>query len=180
MSMNTTDQKIKYTALSVAIALVAVPLYILLHEAGHALVSILCGARVTAFSIVGAYTSSVGGNYTVLTRSLLHLAGALLPFMVSVCFLLFYKNDSGRKLYHIVVFYITIVSAGSLSAWVFVPILYLFGNVPPSDDVSQFLEVSKIHPLIVSVCAGAVVILYIMWIWKKKIIQNWFRILQGK
>ncbi len=130
--------------------------------------SILCGARVTAFSIVGAYTSSEGGNYTIFTHSLLHIAGALLPFMVSICFLLFLQERQRKETlsYHCILYYHCLsgkpvlvgIRTYSLS----------FGNVPPSDDVSQFLEVSKIHPLIVSVCAAAVVILYLMWMWKKK------------
>ncbi len=35
--------------------LIAVPLYILLHEGGHGLVAVLCGACITDFSILGAY-----------------------------------------------------------------------------------------------------------------------------
>ena len=178
--MNKKDKKVANVVISVAVAIVVVPIYIFLHEAGHTLVSIFCGAKVTGFSIVGAFSTSVGGNYTILTHSLLYLAGVLLPLLVSICFLFFYKKDSGRRLYHIVAFYITIVSAGSLLAWVFVPILYILGNASPSDDISQFLEISKIQPLIVTVCAFAVEILYIMWMWKKKVIQNWWKILQGK
>ncbi len=178
--MNEKDQKVANVAISIAVAIVVVPIYIFLHEAGHALVSIFCGAKVTGFSIVGAFSTSVGGNYTIWTHSLLYLAGVLLPLLVSICFLFFYKKDSGRKLYHIFVFYITIISAGSLLAWIFVPILYILGNASPSDDISQLLEISKIQPLLVTVCALAVEILYIMWMWKKKVIQNWWKILQGK
>ena len=175
--MNEKDQKVANVAISIAVAIVVVPIYIFLHEAGHALVSIFCGAKVTGFSIVGAFSTSVGGNYTDIDPFLLY--SRLLPLLVSICFLFFYKKDSGRKLYRLFVFYITIISAGSLLAWIFVPILYILGNASPSDDISQLLEISKIQPLLVTVWPLAVEILYIMWMWKKKD-SELVKILQGK
>lgn len=47
------------------------PFYVLLHEGGHALVALLCGARVTEFSLLGAHMSYEGGAFTPLTLSLL-------------------------------------------------------------------------------------------------------------
>lgn len=71
-------------------AFIDIVLYIILHEGGHALIAVSCGAKVTAFSIVGAYTSSEGGNYTQTTLSLLNLAGVIFPIIVSVCYVTFF------------------------------------------------------------------------------------------
>lgn len=48
--------------LAVFISLVLIfPLYIFLHETGHALVAIGCGAKITRFSIASARISYEGG-----------------------------------------------------------------------------------------------------------------------
>ena len=36
--------------------IIAIPLYIFLHEGGHALTALLCGAKITQFSIMAAYS----------------------------------------------------------------------------------------------------------------------------
>lgn len=50
-------------------AFIELILYIFLHEGGHALVAVLCGAKITSFSIVGAHTSWTGGSFTVFFHS---------------------------------------------------------------------------------------------------------------
>ena len=35
--------------------LFTIPVYIILHEGGHALIALSCGARITEFSILGAF-----------------------------------------------------------------------------------------------------------------------------
>ncbi|MDE7310746.1 MAG: M50 family metallopeptidase [Eubacterium sp.] len=52
-----------YLILKLAImAFLCAILYIFLHEGGHALVAVLCGAKITSFSIIGAHTSATGGK----------------------------------------------------------------------------------------------------------------------
>lgn len=174
------NQKIVNILLSILAAIVLLPIYIFLHEGGHALVSILCGAKITSFSIIGAYMSSEGGNFNRVTSSMLHAAGALVPLLVSAWLLLFYKKGSSNHFYHIAMYMIGIMSIGNSLAWVFVPLLYMMGNAPENDDITKFLEVSKIHPVIVCLCALIVVILYIILMWKKQLIQRWWRIIQKK
>ena len=53
-------------------------MYIALHEGGHALVAVCCGARITKFSVFGAYTAYEGGTFTAVTLSLTNIAGMLL------------------------------------------------------------------------------------------------------
>ena len=161
-------------------AIVVVPIYIFIHEGGHALVSILCGAKITSFSIWGAYMSSEGGNFNTVTTSLRSAAGALLPIIISTVLLLFYKKTSSSKFYHFIMLMAGFISVGSSLAWVLVPILYLNGNAPVLDDATTFLEVSKIHPIIVIIGAIGIITLYIILMWKKQVMQNWWRMIQNK
>ena len=54
--------------------LILIPLYIVLHESGHALTAVLCGARITQFRILGAYMAYEGGIFTPFTLSLFHIS----------------------------------------------------------------------------------------------------------
>lgn len=63
--------------------LFTIPVYIILHEGGHALIALSCGARITEFSILGAYMRYGGGTFTALTLSLFYIAGMLLPVLIS-------------------------------------------------------------------------------------------------
>ena len=62
--------------------LFTIPVYIILHEGGHALIALSCGARITEFSILGAYMRYEGGTFTALTLSLFYIAGMLLPISI--------------------------------------------------------------------------------------------------
>ena len=62
--MDLKAKKIVYMFVSLVLA---VPIYIVLHEGGHALVAVLCGARITKFSILGAYMNYEGGIFTSFT-----------------------------------------------------------------------------------------------------------------
>ena len=62
--------RVRTTLFAVASILVSLPVYIILHEGGHALVAVLCGARITKFSVLGAYTTYEGGTFTAVTLSL--------------------------------------------------------------------------------------------------------------
>ena len=48
-------------------ALLSILFYIVLHEAGHCIVAILCGATITEFSILSAHMNYSGGNFTALS-----------------------------------------------------------------------------------------------------------------
>ena len=49
------NQKVKKIIFLFISLIFSVPAYIILHEAGHSLVAILCGAKITKFSIFEAY-----------------------------------------------------------------------------------------------------------------------------
>ena len=67
-----------------------------------------------------------------------------------------------------------VVGAINLLAWVFIPILYVFGQAPEGDDVSKFLyNFCFDHPAyLVSICAIAVMVCCICLAVKKDLIEN--------
>lgn len=117
--------------LSLFISLILViPIYILLHEGGHSLIAVLCGAKITKFSILGAYMSYEGGSFTPITLSLSNVAGMLLPVLAAVVYMLAYRNQAASILYRIFSFLFVLVPTGSILAWVLVPVyIWLVGHL---------------------------------------------------
>lgn len=149
-------------------------LYIFLHEGGHALVAVLCGAKITSFSIIGAHTSATGGNYTQAAAALLHLAGMLLPVVCSACYILFcFRRNREGDFYRMFSLFFWLMPTASLLAWVFVPIAFMAGDITNPDDVIQFLNVSGIHPILVMSLSAAAFAGAVLLAWKKGIIQMW-------
>lgn len=81
--------------------LFTIPVYIILHEGGHALIALSCGARITEFSILGAYMRYEGGTFTALTLSLFYIAGMLLPVLISIAYMLLYRDAAQSVFYRI-------------------------------------------------------------------------------
>ena len=161
-------------------AFIEVMLYICLHEGGHALVAIFCGAEITAFSIVGAYTSSVGGNYTQVTGAILNIAGMALPLIISVCYMVFFfRKNRGGEFYQIFSMFFSLMPVMSLLAWVIVPIAFMAGDTTNPDDVIQFLNVSGIHPVVVMILAFVLFEGIIFVAWKKRVLQIWIDMVSG-
>lgn len=79
--MNLVSLKAKKIISLFASIICTIPIYLILHEGGHALIAILCGARITEFSILGAYMLYEGGIFPSITLSLFHAAG-----MIAACF----------------------------------------------------------------------------------------------
>lgn len=150
------------------------PLYVVLHKGGHALVAVLCGARVTSFSVAAASMSYQGGRFTALTLSLFHAAGVLLPVLAAVVYMLTYWRQTKSVCYCIVSFMVLLMPMGSILAWVIVPVLSLMGSAPRDDDAAKFIDSSGLSPW--AVLLGAVLLLACcLWIaWRKKIPQNYW------
>lgn len=154
--------------------LLAVPIYIVLHEGGHALVAVLCGARITKFSILGAYMNYEGGIFTPVTFSLFHCAGMLLPVLVSLLLILAYRSGSSRMLHRIFSFFFLLPPVGSILAWVIVPVLCLSGNPPQGDDIVKFIGSSGLNPWAVSLSSLLLFGICCLGAWRKKIPQNYW------
>ena len=155
-----------------------IPVYIILHEGGHTLIAVLCGAQITKFSILGAYMTYEGGTFTAMTLSLFHISGMLLPVLVSIVYMLTYQNKINRIFYRIFSLISLLIPVCSILAWVIIPILYLFDKAPQNDDATKFIDSSGLSPW--AVLLGAVTLfgccLFIAW--KKKIIQNYWATLK--
>lgn len=169
--MDLKARKIVYMFVSL---LLAVPICIVLHEGGHALVAVLCGARITKFSILGAYMNYEGGIFTPVTFSLFHCAGMLLPVLVSLLLILTYRSGSSRMFYRIFSFFFLLLPVGSILAWVIVPVLCLSGNPPQGDDIVKFIGSSGLNPWAVSLSSLLLFGICCLGAWRKKILQNYW------
>ena len=126
--------------------LFTIPVYIILHEGGHALIALSCGARITEFSILGAYMRYEGGTFTALTLSLFYIAGMLLPVLISIAYMLLYRDAAQSVFYRIFSFLFPLILTAPALAWGIVPLLYLSDQAPPGDDVTGFIESSGCCP----------------------------------
>ena len=166
--------KVKKVLYVFASALLAIFLYIILHEGGHMIVMLSAGATITDFSILTAHVSGVGGNYTNASDLWLQANGALLPVIVSFIYMLFYKKESRSMFYHIFSYMFCLIPVGSLFAWVIIPFVYMQGNAPAGDDVTKFLYnfTHDYHPLLVSAVAVLIIAVEIILMIKKEIIKT--------
>lgn len=154
--------------------------YIVLHETGHCLVAIFCGAKITQFSILGAHMSYVGGVFNNNTYALLHVAGLLLPVVISIVYMLFYRKSYENIFYRIFSAMFSILPFFSVIAWILVPILYMLGKAPENDDVTKFINVSGLNPIFICIAAVLLFVSGIYLAWKRKIIINYWDVLRGK
>jgi len=168
------DSKVKKAICIFASALIVILLYIILHEGGHLIVMLSAGATITEFSILTAHVSGEGGNYTNVSALWLHANGALLPVIMSFAYMLLYKKKSKSMFYHIFSYMVCLIPSCSILAWVIIPFLYMQGNAPASDDVTNFLYnfTNEYHPLIVSGVAALIIAVGIILMIKKQIIKN--------
>ena len=169
------DNKVKKVLYVFASALLAIFLYIILHEGGHMIVMLSAGATITDFSILTAHVSGVGGNYTNVSDLWLHANGALLPVIVSFVYMLFYKKESRSMFYHIFSYMFCLITVGSLFAWVIIPFVYMQGNAPAGDDVTKFLYnfTHDYHPLFVSGAATLIIVVGIILMIKKEVVKKY-------
>lgn len=168
------NQKVKKIIFLFISLIFSVPAYIILHEAGHSLVAILCGAKITKFSIFEAYMNYDGGVFTETSLSLFNIAGMLLPVLLSIAYMMFYRSTSVNQFYRIFSFIALVMPIGAIGSWIFVPILYLFDMAPAEDDVSKFIVSSGIAPWIVVLGAIMLLVSCVFFAWKKKIVQNYW------
>lgn len=159
--------------------LFTIPVYIILHEGGHALIALSCGARITEFSILGAYMRYEGGTFTALTLSLFYIAGMLLPVLISIAYMLLYRDAAQSVFYRIFSFLFPLILTAPALAWGIVPLLYLSDQAPPGDDVTGFIESSGASPW--AVLLGAVLLFAgcLFLAWQKKRSSKTIGLLSG-
>ena len=159
---------------------VSMPLYLLLHEGGHVLVAKWCGARIVEFNLFEAYVIAEGGSFNKVSLAMFDAAGMLMPVSVFTLYLISYKGDKKQAFYRIFSAFFTGMNLFSIGVWVVIPIKYMMGTANVNDDVTKFIEVSKIHPIKISLIASVVLGIYSLIIWRKKVFQNGYEALRQK
>lgn len=157
---------------------IAIPLYIILHEGGHALIASLYGAKIIEFNIMEGYVITEGGIFNEITYALFYVASMLTPVTIFTIYLMLYQSNTDRDFYRVfsAVFAGTILF--SIGVWIIVPIQYMVGIANPNDDVVKFIAAIKVNPLTVTVLVSLLMSIYIWAVWKKNIFQNGYRVLK--
>ncbi len=170
-------------ALSLVLAILGMlllfPLYIFFHESGHTLVALANGATITRFSIINAYMSYEGGNFTPAATALLNIAGMLLPVVLVLLLLPFYNKKATGVFYTVFSFFAFAIPSASVLAWVLVPLLAAVGAAPNGDDVAKFIVNSGLPPLVVA--AGGLLLFSLLAtaLFYKKVPQNYWATLRS-
>lgn len=167
------------TVATLLVFLFLVYFYTLLHEGGHALVGIMYGGRLDSFVLgFNAHVRINGANFTQIGESLFNAAGVLLPAIFLAVALIFYNRKVKNIIYHYIYAIISIMILGSFLAWVSIPVISLFATPPAGDDVSKFIKVSGLNPLLISFTALLLMLLLALITYKKglysKIKENIF------
>jgi hypothetical protein len=133
--------------------------YTTLHEAGHALVGLLSGGRLTSFSIdfitFGAH-AGIQGEFTTAQQALIAVSGVGLPLVVWTAFLLLVPPAPRDPVLARLLLVGTAGVNGSLLAWVIVPLVLLAGGTA-RDDSANFIRLTGVHPLLVAAAALLVI-----------------------
>lgn len=159
--------------------LLSILLYIVLHEAGHCIVAVSCGATITEFSILPAYMSYSGGNFTDLSYLWFDANGVVFPLILSYFHMLLYRAGIKNRIYRIMSFLCALMPAGSLLAWVVFPIAYSNGYVfAEGEDTMKFLYIfsSAHNPLWVSAAAVILIAVSVILSVKKGILHNFLEV----
>lgn len=80
---------------------IAMPLYIILHEGGHALIASLCRAKIIEFNIMEGYVIAERGVFNEITLALFYAAGMLTPVSIFTIYLMRYQRGTGKGFYRI-------------------------------------------------------------------------------
>lgn len=147
-------------------------IYAFIHEASHALVAMLFGGKITEFHVFGldAHVSYEGGNISNTARSLISVAGSLIPTLLLIAFSLFYKYKENRVFLRELFGLFSVSVICSNLVWVFSPFLYMFG-IAGNGDTDNFLDASGWNPSLISLFALLVIAIQILTIWKKDILK---------
>lgn len=173
MRYNNMLRKLRFFLAMLAMALVSIIMYIFVHESGHAIVAILCGASNVKISIVSAHTWWTGGSFTAITGALCNVAGTALPVCISWIAMMFYAKSRKGLIYHMAYIIFFIISTSSVLAWVGISAYSMLAPFPDqTDDVAQFLNVSGIPPVIVFLTGVIVILLSIFIAIKKQLLHT--------
>ena len=167
------NNKVKYVISILAGWVIMLYFYTFLHEGGHAIIAILCGGKIDGFVLgANAHVRTSGANYTLVSEALFNAAGILLPVIFLIIALVVYKPAMKQTFYHMFYGYLWVGITGSLLAWVVIPLIALFTLPPAGDDTTKFLKITGVHPLIVSLLAILIIILFVVIAYKKGLLEK--------
>ena len=159
--------------------------YAFLHEAGHALVGIAYGGTIESFVFwnFNAHVRIVGANYSVFGGALMNAAGTLLPRVLFAISIAFYNPKIKFPGYHICCFTALLsLVAGTLIAWVIIPIRSMFTLLHGEDSLS-FLHNTGFHPVLLALLSLLLICALVFFAHSKRILTGaWaaFNSLVGK
>ena len=171
--------KITILISSLLASLFTIILYIL-HELGHTIVALACGAKITSFSIIGARMSYDGGKFNQFSISLLNAGGMLLPVLLCLIFTLTFNRKITNALYIFFSSTFFVICTGSILAWVVLPFISFFSTLPEGDDVARFLMNSQCNELIVIFAALLLFAIMIITALNKVLFKTFFIFLNKK
>ena len=126
----------KYVGLFFVGLFVAIIIYPFLHEAGHSIVAILVGAKVTDFNLLPLpYGTCKVSNLNTTSMILIGLAGMFVPALISIIahpkLFWFWYCNLVIKLISLLSFAISFISM----------VLYLFGVTIKNEDIIQVIDI---------------------------------------
>ncbi|MEC9488327.1 MAG: hypothetical protein UMV23_02445 [Halanaerobium sp.] len=141
-----------------------ITIYATLHEAGHALSVLLFGGEITFFNInLFDARMSYRGVFLPWEKSVIHLAGFGLPYLLWLIFISIIPVRIGRQVLEYIKAYSAAIMATAVP-WVIVPLLALFGNAPQGDDTTKFLQASSLPGLLAPILFTLLILIsYLIW-----------------
>jgi hypothetical protein len=134
-------------------ALLAVFLYIAAHEGGHVLAGVATGRTVTSITLVSLKPSvTLLGLSTPGEQAFAAAAGSGLVVSIWLAFMIF-RRARGETF---TAWAITFFAGIELLAWFVSSLAHRLA--PPSNDVTKFLNVSGIEPLLVASLVGVIAV----------------------
>lgn len=161
--------RLKMITLSLLLALFVFASYTFIHEAGHALFGLAFGLTLTEFDVkFWNFNPHVNmqGNLTSAQRMVQIAAGTALPLVVWALFISLVPRRTTLGLELLKVFSSFFV-INTLLTWMIIPLFYLAKQAPPTDDVTNFLRVSQMPPLLLTAVSLLLYLLSWLLFWVK-------------
>jgi hypothetical protein len=169
-------KKVKLVLLIKLIGFLILLLYAFLHESGHALVGLILGGTIEKFVIfsLNPYVRISGIAWTNASEALNNVAGVLLPLIVLLIALAFYRSRVENKYYHFFYALTCIGFCSSLIAWIMIPFVALFASPPAADDATKFIYTTGFPPMLVALAAFLILSGLIYIVVKRNVFRNAF------
>jgi hypothetical protein len=153
MQPTTHSTRVHLILLVVFVTLFVFFIYTFLHEAGHAIVGLAFGQSLTEFNVsfwdFSAHVGMAGGELSQAQLAIQAIAGVTLPLLVWIIFIGLVPRKASFLL-ETLKLVSSLALLNTLLAWIVIPVLYIFGKAPSSDDVTNLLRYSQIPPLLLT------------------------------